>query len=205
MTRESLFARWSDRRLSRLETVFVVIILLVLVSVFLNYMIVMMARAERSMVENSIVNMNSALRIQALHALANNDGAEIGKLRHANPVALLEREIDWAQSQASESTRISTLVRARNSAMLPNYAGELTTEAGLELEPGSWYFDTEKDALVYLVRNAEVFRSELPGPARLRFQLQTGNAENPDKAAGNGGNAISQIGLQPMDEYQWLF
>lgn len=205
MTRESLFARWSDHRLSRLELVFVVIILLVLVSVFLNYMIVMMARAERSMVETSIVNMNSALRVQALHALADNGGAEIDDLHHANPVALLEQEIDWDQPEAMESARMATLVRARNSAMLPNYAGELTTEAGLKLEPGRWYFDTEKDALVYLVRNAEVFRSELPGPARLRFQLQIGNAENPDKVPGTGGNAISQISLQPMDEYQWLF
>lgn len=205
MTRESLFARWSDHRLSRLELVFVVIILLVLVSVFLNYMIVMMARAERSMVETSIVNMNSALRVQALHALANNDGSKIEDLRHANPVTLLEQEIDWDQPQTTESARMATLVRTRNSAMLPNYAGELTTEAGLELEAGSWYFDTEKDALVYLVRNAEVFRSELAGPARLRFQLEIGNAANPDKIPANGGNAISQISLQPMDEYQWLF
>ncbi|MCS3904483.1 type II secretory pathway pseudopilin PulG [Methylohalomonas lacus] len=202
MARESLFARWSDHRLSRLELVFVVIVLLVLVSMFLNYMLVMMARAERSMVESSIINMNSALRVQALHALANNGGSEIENFRHANPVALLEREIDWDQLEAKDSARVATLVRARNSALLPNYAGELTTEAGMELDPGSWYFDTEKDALVYLVRNAEVFRSELPGPARLRYQLEIGAGGNPEQAS---GATIGQIRLQPMDKYQWLF
>ncbi|MDZ7735452.1 MAG: hypothetical protein U5P41_04420 [Gammaproteobacteria bacterium] len=174
MARDSLFARWSHYQLSRLELVFAVIVILVLISVFLNYMIVMLARAERSMVDNSITQMNSALRMQAMQVYVDDAFTGIAAMRHANPVRLLEQQPEWDVSDQLKSAQLATMARARSEAALPNYAGEMDGDAAAELDAGSWYFDTDSRALVYIVRNAELFRSELPGAGATALSPGTG-------------------------------
>jgi len=205
MARESLFARWSHYQLSRLELIFAVIVILVLISVFLNYMIVMLARAERAMVENSITQMNSALRMQAMQVYVDDASDGIAAMRHANPVRLLERQPEWDVSDQVKSARLAAMVRARSEATLPNYAGELEGDAAAELDAGSWYFDTDSRALVYIVRNAELFRSELPGRARLRYRLELDyDDQDGDGRFTPGVDRFGSVEMQPVDDYQWL-
>lgn len=205
MARESLFARWSHYQLSRLELVFALIVLLVLVSVFLNYMIVMLARAEHSMVERSILNLNSALRIQAMQAVGK-DADRIAAMQHGNPLALLEQQTGRQGFDHLQPTQQAAMARARSTAMLPNYAGERDSSAAAELEAGSWYFDTDSSALVYIIRSAEVFRSELPGRARLRYRLELDYEDrDADGQFTPGVDQLRNVGLQPLDAHQWLF
>lgn len=195
MPRESFFTRWRNYQLSRLELVFSVVVLLVLVSVFLNYMIIMMARAERSMVEASIVNLNSALRVQAMQIYMNDGPTALDRLQHANPVTLLEQRTDWQPGETFDAVQMATLAGVRSQAALPGYAGAMTAEQAADLESGSWYYDTGAGALVYLVRNTEMFRSELPGRARLRYRLEVDA----------GDDRARHVVLESLDEYQWLF
>ena len=205
MARDSLFARWSHYQLSRLELVFAIIVILVLISVFLNYMVVMLARAEQAMVDNSITRINSALRLQAMQVYVDDAFTGIAAMRHANPVRLLEQQPEWDVSDHLESVQLATMVKARSEAALPNYAGEMGGDAATDLEPGSWYFDTDSRALVYIVRNAELFRSELPGRARLRYRLELNyDDQDSDGRFTPGIDRYRDVELQPVDDYQWL-
>ncbi|MEX2517396.1 MAG: hypothetical protein WD572_10920 [Gammaproteobacteria bacterium] len=207
MDRQSLFSRWTDYRLSRLELVFALIILLVLISIFMNRMIIMLAQAERSMIENSIVNLNSALHVQGLYLNMSAGSEVVTIMEHANPVDILMQQPAWDFDDPDlgpEAQR--TLVESRMVRPLPNYAGELSAGEGQWLEPGSWYFDTDTSALVYLVRNSEVFRSELDSPARLRFRLELDYTDmDGDGEFSPAVDRLNSLGLQPLDEYQWLF
>lgn len=207
MDSQSLFSRWTDYRLSRLELVFALIILLVLISVFMNRVIIMLAQAERSMVENSIVNLNSALRVQGLYLNLSNGSAAAATLEHANPVQILMQQPEWDfEQQELQPEALAALVKSRMALPLQNYQGDLGTAEGMELAPGSWYFDIDNNALVYLVRNSEVFRSELDGPARLRFRLELDYTDvDGDDEFSPETDRLNSLGLQPLDEYQWLF
>lgn len=207
MDRQSLFSRWTDYRLSRMELVFALIILLVLISVFMNRMIIMLAQAERSMVENSVVNINNALRVQGMYLNMSAGSDAVTIMRHANPVNILMQQPAWDFDDSDLNPEaLRALVESRMSRPLPNYAGELSAGEGQQLEPGSWYFDTDTSALVYLVRNSEVFRSELDGPAQLRFRLELDYTDiDGDGEFSPAVDRLNSLGLQSLDEYQWLF
>ena len=207
MSRISLFGRWSDYQLSRLELVFAIIVILVLLSIFLNRMIIMLAHAERSMIETSVVNMNSALRVYALHAQMRNDYQTLSAMQHVNPVVLLNEQPDWKLTRDQfEAEQLAATVKARVSGKLPNYAGEMSETEAAELPAGSWYFDTDNRMLVYRIRNAEIFRSELSGPARIRYQLKLDYIDNAgDGRYTPGIDTLRSVNLQPLDDFQWLF
>ena len=206
MARVSLFGRWSDYQLSRLEVVFAIIVLLVLLSIFLNRMIIILAQAERALVENSIVNMNSALRVYTAHLQMTAGLQALADLQHVNPVPLLEQKSDRDLSTQVESEQLATMLRARTTAALPNYSGEMTEAEAVGLADGSWYFDPEQLALVYRIRSAEVFRSNLPGPSRIRYRLEL-DFEDRD-GDGKFSPSVDQFNtfsLKPLDDFQWLF
>lgn len=206
MAQTSLFARWSDHRLSRLELIFAIIVILVLLSIFLNQMIILMARAERTLVENSIVNINSTIRMYWLQHSLENNHEKINNMHHANPIKLLEQVSPQGENNDFKSPQLAALLEARSGVRPHNYVGELMTGDAKEMEPGSWYFEIDSNALVYLVRNKAVFRSELPGQAKMRFQLELAytDLDQDGRYTPNIDN-INHISMQAMDEYKWLF
>lgn len=206
MSRISLLGRWSDYQLSRLELVFAIIVILVLLSIFLNRMIIMLAHAERSMIETSIVNMNTALRLYALHAQMRSDYQALSAMQHANPVELLNKQPEWGMAGQLESDQMATVVKARMSGRLTNYAGEMSEADAVDLTAGSWYFDTGKRILVYRIRNVEVFRSDLPGPPSIRYVTNLDYQDiDGDGKFSPDIDQFRNISLRPLEDFQWLF
>jgi hypothetical protein len=205
MASSSLFSRWSDYQLSRLELVFAIIVILVLLSMFLNRMVVMLAQAERVLVENTIVNLNTSLRFYAAHKQMTANSAALSDVHHGNPVRLLEEQPDNPVPMRAGSEQMAAMLSVRSTTALPNYAGEMTETEAVNLHGGSWYFDPEQRALVYLVRNAEVFRSNLPGPARIRYRMVLDFQDMNNDGRYSGVDKYNDLGLKPLDDYQWLF
>lgn len=181
--------------------------ILVLLSIFLNRMIIMLAHAERSMIETSVVNMNSALRVYALHAQMRSDYQALSAMQHANPVELLNEQPDWKlTSDQFEAEQLAATVKARMSGKLQNYAGEMSETKAAELPAGSWYFDTDSRMLVYRVRNAEVFRSDLPGPPSIRYVTNLDYQDiDGDGKYSPDIDQFRNISLRPLEDFQWLF
>ena len=73
-----------------------------------------------------------------------------------------------------------------------NYIGEVD-EATAVIQDGTWYFDTRTRYLVYRVRNAEYFDSELGQPARARFVVQLISEQG----------QVEGVRLAPVEVYRW--
>jgi hypothetical protein len=205
MAGTSLFRRWSDYQLSRLELVIAIIMILVLLSMFLNRMVVMLAQAERVLVENTMVNLNSALRFYAARLRMTANAEALSNVQHRNPVKLLEEKPESPESIEAGSEQLTAMLSVRSSTALPNYAGEMTEAEAVNLKGGSWYFDPEQRSLIYRVRNAEVFRSDLPGPARIRYRMVLDFQDLNNDGRYSGEDKFNNLSLEPLDDYQWLF
>ena len=57
--------RWSDRNLSRLELISAVLVLAILIGVFSRYILVVFSSAEQSMVNSTVININTSLSYRA--------------------------------------------------------------------------------------------------------------------------------------------
>lgn len=82
-----------------------------------------------------------------------------------------------------------------------NYLGVVSHRAAGEIEDGNWYYDSDMNALIYLVINDRYFVSELK-PARARFKIYPIYSE---KKQGTATKTYqSGLSLRPMEPYRWL-
>lgn len=198
-------ARWTDYQLSRLETIFAIIVLLIVLSAILNRAVVYFTLAERALVDNVVTNINAALRLTEAGYVASGRQSELPELAGANPVVLItERPADY-QQKITEVPYHQALLDVSSDKPLPNYLGEMSDPQPSEYQRGSWYFDNEEQTLVYMVRNRELFRSQLDGPARIRFKIILDYRDkNGDGHYDRHVDEYLGIKLKPMDDYEWL-
>jgi prepilin-type N-terminal cleavage/methylation domain-containing protein len=164
---------------SLLELIVVVVLVSVLLSVAIERLLVLQARAEHAAAGQVLDSLRSGLTIRVAELIAKGRVGEVSALAGSNPMdRLSERPA--------------------------NYLGELFGPDAAELRAGYWYFDSRDRLLVYLVDNAEYFRSALSAPARARFAV----VPDFDDANGNGRfdpgvDAIRGIRLVPKEAYDW--
>ena len=82
--------RWIDRDLSRLELVIACSIILVLVGVFARHMLLVFARAEQSMVNRTVINIDTALKYQAVFFIMKDDYRDLARLADLNPMDTMQ-------------------------------------------------------------------------------------------------------------------
>jgi prepilin-type N-terminal cleavage/methylation domain-containing protein len=132
---------------SLLELLVVIVLIGILLSVAIDRLMVMSAKAERYAMDQVLGSLRSGIQIRVAELIATNRAGEIAALAGTNPMRRLAE-------------------------LPPNYLGELFGPDPAVLQAGNWYFDTRERALVYLVDNEQFFDSALPPPARAFFAIE---------------------------------
>ncbi len=118
-------------------------IILILILVFLNRVDYLHLKAEQMAVQGMIRSMQAAVLMQTDLGNASQKRADPGE----NPMNFMDYIPD-------------------------NYLGELDRVQPKKIQGGQWYFDKNKDMLIYRIKNTEGFGSKLSGPARIRFKIK---------------------------------
>lgn len=166
-----LAPRWIDRNLSRAELVISVTLIAVLIGTFNHYSLVIYSRAERTMLNTTIVNINTALRYRVLLARLKEGAGLRTDFARFNPMTDMQMEPLFPGPDAASELGVAGAVYAVIDTPA-NYVGELESTPSEPMEKGVWYYDRELRELVYTVINTEYFETELPGQARVRFRLE---------------------------------
>ena len=159
-----------------LELLIVIAIISILIAVALDRYSKLLVDVERTSMEHDLGVMRSAMGMQvAEHFLAGNMGG-LKELVNSNPMDLL-----------AEKPK--------------NYLGLVSHKEAVEIEAGNWYYDTDINALVYLVINDRYFETELK-PKRARFKIYPVYS---DKKLGTVSKTYqSGLSLRSMEPYRWL-
>lgn len=164
------------------EFVWVVVLVGVLSMVVLKYMLHYIEVAEKSAMENTVMNLRSALRLRLAEVLVHRDAKEGVRLARDNP-------INWLQEKP------------------PNYAGEFDDPEQGSIAPGKWYYDRKSRELVYLVDRGDDFVADGNGIKRVRYRihapfLQKAVKENRQITV---NDVVGEISLILVEPYKWEF
>ena len=133
------------RQRSHLETALYAVIVGVLAALLLYRLLELSAAAEKSAMEATVAQLQSALYARAAKAVLEHKPLRTWQDR--NPVALAH-------------------------AVPPNYLGEFDHPDLASLEPGNWLYDRGRHELVYLVRRARGFSGGSDPVPAIRFRLR---------------------------------
>ena len=199
-----LAGRWAHRQLSRIEMIFVVIVLCLLLSFFLQYMLKMFAVAERTLMTTSVVNINTALKYRAAAFALNGNYSMIEAMQGMNPFNMDEVVPRVEINSGLETNSLIEMVEQAGMLTPANYFGEINESEVGTLGGGIWYFDLSNRTLVYRVDNAEYFESDTPGAPRAIFSVVL------DYLDQNGNNRFDplvdrfrDVKLQASNKYGW--
>lgn len=196
--------RWIDRNLTRLELVAACMIIAVFIGIFIRYTLVIFARTEQTMVNTTIVNINSALLYHNAIAAMLGDKGFISRSLVQSPFALIQN------AQQSYPENIGKLANKFNIHMTSfintpaNYVGELYNPDPADIDPGQWYYDSSDHTLNYRIRNTEYFHGDTAGIARLKFQVIIDyNDNNGNGVFDQGIDMCNSIKLQSIGNFSW--
>ena len=129
-----------------LELVIVLCLVGLLTALAAKRLLVLRVEAERTSLSHVVGGLQAAVSLEMLSLVARERDAELARLPGSNPMTLLMQQPS-------------------------NYIGELESPDPRQIAPGRWYFDRGRGLLVYRVRYAGRFSTELSGPARARFRI----------------------------------
>lgn len=169
----------SERGLSLLELLIVIVIISVLLVVAIDRLLALRLEAERATVQSVIGALRSALYIEFAAAAARGQMQRMDVARGSNPMLRLAEKPDA-------------------------YAGEFFGADPDLFEPGTWYFDTRDRALVYLVRFPQEFVTPLSGPPRLRLAVEP-DYDDVDRNGrfDPGRDPVRGLKLVPLEPFYW--
>ena len=195
--------RWTDRNLTVLELAVALLLIAVCIGIFSRQVLKLFARAESTMVNTSILNMNTAVKYHAALAALNNDLDQLAALEDINPMLLVRSPVE--KIEMHEGNQDPFIARQNYSRLPGNYIGVLEAPVPDVLPGGQWYYDNNEKMLIYLVSNSEYFYSDLGAPARIRLETHI-DYEDVD-ADGRYNPAVDKfrsITLRSPDHYKWL-
>jgi len=202
--------RWSDRNLTRLELVMALLIMFILIGAFSRHVLIVFARAESTMINTTVMNMNTTLQYYAMNAALKGDVEKLAALGDPNLLTEVRGHIGQAQEdiykdayKEKDSRYVQQLLTHD---WLPgNYIGELEAPNPEEIGKGKWYFDKSEGLLIYRVSNSEFFHSELNGAPRIRFKIYFDYEDvNLDGIYNPDQDVFRSITLKSPDNYEWL-
>ncbi len=164
------------------EFVWVVVLVGVLSMVMLDYMLRYIEVAEKSAMENTAMNLRSALRLRLAEVLVRNDAKEAMRLARANPM-------DWLYEVPS------------------NYAGEISDPEMDSIARGKWYWNRSSRELVYLVDNGRDFTPDAKGLKRVRYRVHAAflAAAVKENRQLSVNDLVGEISLVLAEPYKWEF
>lgn len=200
-----LVPRWADRNLSRLEVIVAWILILILIGTFARYMFVLFAEVERSMVNRTVSNIETALKYRAGMARLKGETAKIKQMQTDNPIGQIASPHQLYSAIDDDDDIEQSLAELPNLPGPANYGGEIADSDLDSVKKGNWYYNVSDGTLIYIIRNEEFFVSDLGGIARLRYKVtldfvdKNGNGEYDPEI-----DSYRSIALSPRDVYEWV-
>lgn len=165
---------------SLLELVVVIIIISILMVLAIQRLLSLQVDAERVVMESVVGALRSAIGIKVAEKIVRQNPGDLATLESSNPMNLLAETPN-------------------------NYIGELTGVDPGTLTPGSWYFDVDGRALIYIVDNSGYFSGGLSDPPRARFRIQLVYTDrNNNESYDSGVDSIEGLRLAPLESYRWI-
>lgn len=169
----------NTRGASYIELLVITILILIFIVMVINRVWPLRIAAERVSMEHMLGTLNSALGIEMVARASHGGLAHMADLEGSNPMNLLDEPP-------------------------ANYIGELQTPEPENIDGYSWYFDRTRKILVYRVANDDYFETELPGPARARFQLRLHYRDsNNNQRYDPGIDTLAALRLEALESYHW--
>jgi len=138
---------WWRAGVTLLELVIVIALIGVLTTVAARRLLVLRADAARAALSQRLGGLRAAVSLEMLTRISGGRDAELGELAGSNPMEMLV-----------EPPR--------------SYVGAFDAPDPSAMPPGRWYFDRSEKLLVYRVRYADRFESELAAPPRVAFRVE---------------------------------
>ena len=196
--------RWRDHNLTRLELVVAWLIIVVIIGAFIRSMLVIFTRAERTMVNTTINNINTALKYRTAIAVMRGDTKFLAALAQQNPFTFVQNQ--QALKLTPGKNRLNDLSAGFSAYYTPpsNYLGELDDPDPATLKAGNWYFDKSDKTLNYLVNNGEYFHGDLGKIPRIKLKVIVNyNDLNGNNHFDPGIDEFKSISLRSIGKYSW--
>lgn len=164
-----------EQGISILELTLIVIFISILMSFALNLLLKLRVDGERTSVEQIIVDLQSAIRIEISARSIRGGFQQFINDPCINPMTLLAK-------------------------VPKNYVGEFQYTTPSQIKPGKWYFDRDECILVYRVFYTENFHTTLQGVPRIRYKV----IANYDTSNTLGrARQAEDLNLLGLDGYYW--
>lgn len=162
-----------------LEVVLIAILISVLMVVFMGRILNLSVAVEREAMHLTLNNLNSALNVEALTLIVQNNEKAIAAWEGGNPMKLL----------------VPPPVQ---------YKGSFSEPDAMRQKPGSWFFDEGQSNLVYRINNIEQFGGGRAIPERVRFRVVPIFNDSNQDGSKNNDEQYMGLRLEALDQYQWL-
>lgn len=198
--------RWLDRRLSLLEGVVSWVFIIIVIGLFSRYMFIVFSKAEQSMINNTVININSAINYYSGIYLMQGNFEQLNDLINSNPIDIMSGNYN-TDTLLSVKEFSGTLASATLFSPKPaNYYGQVIDDNEPALEPGKWYFDLDNRFLFYRLSNTVFFNSELEGIERIRFKIRLNYTDNDKNNIFNyPEDDFISMKLEPMEQFTWSY
>ena len=167
-----------ERGVSKHEFLIRAIVAGLLAAVLLERFLYYQEYTEKTVMEATVVNMRSGMRLRIAELMTENRSNEIGNLLKENPITWLERPP-------------------------ANYLGAFKTTGLPDPAKDGWYFDTDRKELVYRLRLHRFFEGEGGQYPAVRFRVaaKTGDAKDGVKP----GTRTEGVDILTLNRYKWFY
>ena len=132
---------------SLLELCFAIVLVSAAAGTLLRATLFSQELAEKTVMELTLLNMRSGVRLQIADKMIHGREAELDQVVASNPVNWLEKPP-------------------------PGYVGEVDTAASGSLKPGDWFYDTERKELGYIPKLTDHLGVEASPARGLRWRMR---------------------------------
>ena len=160
---------------SLFEIIIVVLLIGVMMSIAIDRMLQLQIVAERVSVQQLLGTLKGVVNLQAADIVVHKGLSSMRTLEKSNPMLYLQEPPK-------------------------NYLGIKDDRDAGQLKKGIWYFDPNKNILVYIVENTDYFVTSLSGTPRIRFQVSLIYKNNIDTGR---ADEIRGVTVKSLDDYHW--
>ena len=166
-----------QRGFTFLELAVVITVISALAMVALNYYYKLLVDIERTAMEQDLGAIRTAISMQVVGHFSAGKMSDLKKLVDSNPMDLLAEKPE-------------------------NYLGVISHYTLEEIEKGNWFYDSQAQILIYLVRNQVYFETDLKEPARAQFKILPKYSDKKQRFGSK--KEITGLTLKELEPYRWL-
>lgn len=170
-----------DRPLSRIELAVMVIVIAICAVWLLNRLAFLEALAEARALDMTVRNLRIGVMVNVSTHLLEGKYDSMAAMAQSNPVGVVIEPP-------------------------PGYIGALRQANEANIQSGQWYFDEDRQQLVYRIVNSRYFESTGDGPARVRLKLKLNYDDRNNNGEYDAGvDAAQSVSVQVLDPLKWKF